>query len=40
MNLRVLQEAEDELAEAIAYYEEREGGLGVRLKEEVRNALE
>jgi hypothetical protein len=39
MRIEILQEAEDELNEAISYYEEREPGLGVRLKEETRNAL-
>jgi plasmid stabilization system protein ParE len=36
MRIEILHEAEQELAEAIAYYEEIEPGLGVRLKEEVR----
>jgi plasmid stabilization system protein ParE len=39
MNLKVLREAEDELNEAIAYYEEKEPGLGRRLKEEARDAI-
>jgi plasmid stabilization system protein ParE len=39
MNLKVLQEAEAELNEAIAYYEEKESGLGLRLKEEARLAI-
>ena len=34
MNLKVLQKAEAELNEAIAYYEEKESGLGLRLKAE------
>lgn len=36
MNLKFVQEAEAELNEAIAYYEEKESGLGLRLKEEAR----
>ena len=39
MNLRILQEAENELNEAVADYEEIEPGLGIRLKEEARSAL-
>lgn len=39
MKVEVLKEAEDELNEAIARYEEIESGLGVRLKEEVRAAI-
>lgn len=39
MNLRILQEASAELADAIAHYEGIEAGLGIRLKEEVRAAL-
>ena len=39
MNLRIVHEASTELADAIVYYEAIENGLGVRLKEEVRNAL-
>jgi plasmid stabilization system protein ParE len=35
----ILQEAEDELNEAIGYYEEIEAGLGLRLKEETRAAI-
>jgi hypothetical protein len=31
----ILQEAFDELNDAIAYYEEQQVGLGLRLKEEV-----
>lgn len=40
MRIEVLQEAEDELSEAIAYYEEIEPGLGLRLKAEVRAAID
>lgn len=39
MKVEVLKEAEDELNEAVARYEEIEFGLGVRLKEEVRAAI-
>ena len=39
MNLKVLQKAEAELNEAIAYYEEKESGLGLRLKAEARHAI-
>ncbi len=39
MNLKLVHEASTELADAIAYYESVESGLGVRLKEEVRTAL-
>jgi hypothetical protein len=39
MNLQVLQDAEDELNEAIGDYEEKESGLGLRLKEEVRDVI-
>ena len=39
MNLRVLAEAEDELNAAIAYYENVQSGLGIRLKEEARGTL-
>ena len=37
MNLRILEEAEAELSDAIARYQSIESGLGVRLKEEVRS---
>jgi plasmid stabilization system protein ParE len=40
VNLRVLDEAAAELADAIARYESIESGLGVRLKEEVRSATD
>jgi hypothetical protein len=39
MRLEVVRDAEDELAEAIAYYEKIEPGLGLRLKEEARLAI-
>jgi plasmid stabilization system protein ParE len=39
MKVEILQEAEVELTEAVAHYEEIEPGLGARLKEEVRAAL-
>lgn len=31
----ILQQAFDELCDAIAYYEEKQAGLGLRLKEEI-----
>lgn len=40
MNLQILNEAEEELNEAVAYYEGIEPDLGTRLKEEVRAALQ
>lgn len=40
MRVEVLAEAEAELADAIAYYESREPGLGVRLKQEARLTLD
>ncbi len=39
MKLEILDEARDELNEAVAYYEEIEPGLGIRLKEEARRVL-
>ena len=39
MKLEILDEARDELSEAIGYYEEIEPGLGIRLKEEARRVL-
>lgn len=39
MKIQILQEAEEDLAEAIVYYEEIEPGLGLRLKEEVRTVI-
>ncbi len=35
MKKRILQQAFDELSDAIAYYEEQQVGLGLRLKNEV-----
>ena len=40
MNIQILEEAERELAEAIEHYEKIEIGLGLRLKKDVRNALQ
>jgi len=40
MKVQILQEAEDELSQAVAYYQEIEFGLGSRLKEEVRAAIQ
>ena len=40
MNVRFLSIAEVELDEAIAYYEEKEIGLGLRFLLEIRNAVE
>ena len=40
MNISILDEAEAELTEAVAYYQEIESGLGLRLKEEVRGVLQ
>lgn len=39
MKIEILHEAEEELNEAVAYYEEIESGLGVRLKEEARTII-
>jgi plasmid stabilization system protein ParE len=39
MRLEILDQAEAELADAIAHYEAIEPGLGVRLKQEVRLTL-
>lgn len=39
MKVEILYEAEEELAESINFYEEIEAGLGLRLKEDVRNAI-
>ena len=39
MNIEILREAEDELNAAVAYYEEIEPGLGIRLKEEARAVI-
>jgi plasmid stabilization system protein ParE len=40
MKIRILHEAEQELNEAIIYYEEIEAGLGIRLKKEVRAVIQ
>jgi plasmid stabilization system protein ParE len=40
MKLEILEEAETELNEAVAYYQEIESGLGIRLKKEVRGAIQ
>jgi plasmid stabilization system protein ParE len=40
MNIEIVREAEDELYGSIEYYEEIEPGLGVRFKEEVRQAIQ
>ena len=40
MKIEILHEAEEELNEAIGYYEEIEPGLGVRLKDEVRAVIQ
>ena len=39
MRLRILDQAADELADAIARYESIESGLGVRLKQDVKTAV-
>jgi hypothetical protein len=39
MNLRILDEAANELADAISRYESIESGLGVRLKNDVKAAV-
>ncbi len=39
MKLQILVEAEDELNAAIAYYENVQAGLGLRLKQEARATL-
>jgi plasmid stabilization system protein ParE len=39
MRTEILQEAEDELNESIAYYEDVEAGLGQRLKDEARATI-
>jgi hypothetical protein len=38
--VRFLTVAEAELEEAMAYYEERESGLGLRFLSEIRNAVD
>jgi plasmid stabilization system protein ParE len=40
MKIEILHEAEEELNAAIAYYEEAESGLGVRLKAEARGVIQ
>ena len=40
MNLRILEEADKELDKAVAYHEEIESGLGLRLKEEARGVIQ
>jgi plasmid stabilization system protein ParE len=40
VKIEILHEAEAELNAAIAYYEEAELGLGVRLKEEARGVIQ
>ncbi len=40
MNIKFLQAAEQELSEAVAYYEAQEPGLGFKLFEEVWAAIE
>ena len=39
MKLEILREAEDELIEAVEYYEVMEAGLGVRLRQEAERCL-
>ena len=39
MNVRILDEADDELTAAVAYYEDAEAGLGIRLKQEARSLI-
>jgi hypothetical protein len=39
VNLRILEEADKELDKAVAYHEEIESGLGLRLKEEARGVI-
>jgi hypothetical protein len=40
MRIEILEEAEEELFEAALWYETREGGLGVRFRDEVSHVLE
>lgn len=40
MNIEILQQADDELNAAVAYYEGIEPGLGIRLKEEARAVIQ
>jgi len=39
VKVEILREAQEELDASIAYYEDIEAGLGIRLKEEVRAAI-
>jgi len=39
MKIHILQEAEEELAEAIQHYEDISHGLGIRLKNQVKQAI-
>ncbi|MEI7732797.1 MAG: type II toxin-antitoxin system RelE/ParE family toxin [Verrucomicrobiota bacterium] len=39
MKIELVEAAEAELTEAIAYYEDIEFGLGLRLKDEIRKAI-
>jgi len=39
MKLHILQEAEEELSDAIQYYEDITPGLGVRLKNQVKQGI-
>jgi len=39
MKLHILQEAEEEFSEAIQYYEDITTGLGIRLKNQVKQAI-
>ena len=39
MNLRIVDQAADELGDAIDHYESIEFGLGVRLKQDVKTAV-
>jgi hypothetical protein len=40
MRIEILEEAEQELVEAIIYYEQLEPGLGFRLKEMARETIQ
>jgi len=40
VKVEILHEAEEELSDAILYYEGIEPGLGIRLKQEVRAAIQ
>ena len=39
MNIHILREAEEELSEAIQYYEDITPGLGIRLKNQVKQGI-